>query len=200
LWVIVVIAGLVVLLLLILCVPLDVVIHADVYGKPRFRLRFSWLFGMVSKEITREKKKPEEKRRAAKGKKKHRWKDTKFIFRILRIKGMLRRLKELLKDVLSRLQFRDLVADFKIGLGDPADTGLLFAVIGPATALLGSPRLQKMRFEPSFSDDAVLQGYSHGTIRLHPIRLILPFLKFTFSLTALSIVKTLILSKWKRKK
>lgn len=199
-WVIVVIASLAVLLVFVLCVPLDMVLHADVYGKPKVRLRFSWLFGLVSKEITGKKEEPVEKRRVAKGKKKRRWRDTRVIFRILRTKGVPRRFKELLKDLFSCLNFRDLVADFKIGLGDPADTGLLFTLLGPATVFLGSSRLHQIRFEPSFSDDAILQGYSHGTVRLRPIRLVPPFLKFAFSLTAIRVAKTLILSKWKRKK
>lgn len=199
-WVIIVLASLAVLLFFVLCMPLDMTFHADVYGKPKVRLRFSWLFGLVSKEITGEKKKPPDKKRAAKGKKKHRRRDTRVIFRILRTKGVLRRLKELLKNVFSCLKFRELVADFKIGLGNPADTALLFAIIGPATAFLGSSHLHKIRFEPSFGDDAVLEGYSRGTVRLHPIRLVPPLLKFAFSLTALRIIKALISSKWKRKK
>lgn len=199
-WVIVTIASLAVLLIFVLCVPLNIVLHADVYEKPKVRMRFSWLFGLVSKEITGKKEKPVEKRRAAKVKKKRRWGDTRVIFRILRTKGVLRRFKELLKDVLSCLNFRDLVADFKIGLGDPADTGLLFAFLGPATVFLGSSHIHQIRFEPSFSDDAILQGYSRGTLRLHPIRLVPPFLKFAFSLTAIRVAKTLISSKWKRKK
>ena len=199
-WVIAIVASLAVILFLVLCVPLDMTLHADVYGKPKFRLRFSWLFGLVSKEITGEKKKPPDKRRAAKGKKKHRRIDSRVIFRILRTKGVLRRLKGLLKDVFSCLKFRELVADFKIGLGNPADTALLFAIIGPATAFLSSSHLHKIRLKPSFGDDAVLEGYSHGTVRLHPIRLVPPLLKFAFSLTASRIIKALILSKWKRKK
>jgi len=198
LWVIAVIASLAVLIFFILWVPLDLALHADVYGKPKFRLRFSWLFGLVSREIAGEKKKPTEKRKEVKGKKKRRWGDARTILSILRTKGVLRRLKELLKDVFSCLKFRDLVADFKIGLGDPVDTGLLFAFIGPATAFLGSSRRHQIRLEPSFSEDAVLQGYSQGTVRLRPIQLAPPFLKFAFSLTALRIARTLISSRWKR--
>ena len=41
-----------------------------VYGKPKFRLRFSWLFGLVSKEMLRGKKQPEEERKEAEEKRK----------------------------------------------------------------------------------------------------------------------------------
>ena len=200
-WVIAVLASLAVILFFVLWVPLDLVLYADVYGKPRFRLRLSWLFGLVSREITGEKEKPPDKKRAAKGKKKRGRRDTRVIFTILRTKGLLRRLKDLIiKGIFSHLKARDLVADFKIGLGDPADTGFLFALIGPAAAFLGSSHRHQIRLEPSFGEDAVLQGYSRGTIRLRPIRLAPPLLKFAFSLTALRIVKTLISSKWKRRK
>ena len=71
-WVIVAIACLVVLLCIVLCVPLDMILQADFDGKPKFRLRLSWLFGLVSREIAGGKKKPAEETRAEKGKKKHR--------------------------------------------------------------------------------------------------------------------------------
>jgi hypothetical protein len=176
------------------------VIQADVQGKPKVQLRFSWLFGLVSKEITGKKGKHEEKKRAVKEKKKRQRPDARLIFSILRIKGVLKQFKELLKGVLSCFKFRDLVADFTIGLGDPADTGLLFAIIGPTAAFLGSSQFHQLRVRPSFGDNAVLQGYSQGTVRLRPIRLLPPFIKFACSLTTIRVAKKLIISKWRRKK
>ena len=197
-WAIIVLAGLAILVFLILCVPLDMALHADIHGKPKFRLRFSWLFGLVSKEIAGEKEKPEKKKGVVKVKRKHRWRDARAIFAILRTKGLLRQLKGLIIEVVfSHLKARDLVADFRVGLGDPADTGFLFAFIGPATALFGSSHRHQIKVEPSFSDDAVMEGYSHGKVRLHPIQLVPPFLKFIFSLTTIKIAKTLISSKWR---
>lgn len=198
-WVIAILAGLAVLLCLLLCVPLDVALRMDVYGKPEFRLRLSWLFGLVSREISGEKEKPPEKKGAVIGKKRLRWRDVSFTFTMLRTRGLLKRLKDLMiKGVLRHLKLRDLVADFRIGLGDPADTGLLFALIGPATAFMGGSH--RVRIEPSFGDDAKLQGYSRGTVRLRPIQLVPPFLKFFFSVTALRVTSALVFRKWKTRK
>ena len=61
-WVIITLASLVVLIALVLSVPVDLGLHVDVYGRPKFGMRFAWLFGLVSKEITGEEKKPEEKK------------------------------------------------------------------------------------------------------------------------------------------
>ena len=199
-WIIAVIAGLAALIVFILWVPLDMVLHADIDGKPKFRLRFSWLFGLVSREIAGKKEKPPRKREKARGKKKPGWGDIGVIFRILRTRGLLRQVKGLVKGVLSCLRFRDIAADFTLGLGNPADTGLLFAVLSPAAVFLGSSQVHQIRIEPSFGDDAVLQGYSQGALRLRPIRLVPPFLKFAFSLPTIRAAWTLMASKWKRKK
>ncbi len=118
-WVVIALASLGTIIILTLCVPLNMALHADVYGKPKLRLKLVWLFGLVSKEITREKK-PEEKKRVVEEKRKPEGEKKRFrdIFEILRTRGLLKQLKSLLKNILSRFKIRDLTADFKVGLGD----------------------------------------------------------------------------------
>ena len=200
-WVVAALASLAVLIVLVLCVPLDVVLHLDVYGRPKFTMRLAWLFGLVSKEVRKGKKKLEEKKRVVEGKPKpERRAKASTIFRILRTKGLLGQLRNLLRDVFSRLKIRDLGVNLRVGLDNPADTGLLFALIGPATAFLGSSFLHQIRVEPSFDDEAVLEGYLYGTVRLQPIQLVTPLVRFTFSLATIRVVKKLVVTKWKRKK
>lgn len=194
-WAIITLASLAVILILVLCVPLDFVFRADVYGKPKFRLRLSWLFGLVGKELTG-REKPEEKKKAVADKRepRKRGKRARAVFAILRSRGLLRQIRRLLCDVLRRFNIKDLGADFRVGLGDPADTGLLFALVGSATVLF--PR--KIRVEPSFEDEVVFEGYSYGTLRLQPIRLVSPFVRFVFSLATLRVIKKLVLTKWRK--
>lgn len=200
-WAVITVCSLVVLIILILCVPLDVLLHIDVYGKPKFSMRLEWLFGLVSKEVRKRKKKPEEKKKAVKGKPKFiRWqKKAQDIFEILQTKGLLSQLKRLLRDILSRLRIRKLEANFRVGLDNPADTGLLFAFIGPATVFLNYSFPYRIRVQPSY-DKAVFEGYLHGTVRLRPIQLVPSFIRFAFSLAAMRLLKKLALTKWKRKK
>lgn len=200
-WVVVTLASLAVILVLVLCVPLDLALHADVYGKPKLRLKLSWLFSLVSKEVTRGKE-PKEKKKLVKEKRKpkERKKRVGVILQILRTKGLLKQLKRLLKDLLRCLKIRDLIADFRVGLGDPADTGLLFALIGPATFWLNSSLSHQIRVQPSFEGEGVFEGYSHGVVRLRPIQLVIPFLRFAFSLATIRVAKRLVLTKWKRKR
>jgi len=172
LWVIATLASLAAVIILALCIPLDAVLRIDVHGRPKSQVRLVWFFGLVSK-----------KRRIK----------ARTIFQILRTRGLLKQLKRLLQDILKCLKIRDLRVNFRVGLDDPADTGLLFALIGPATFFLGSSRFHEIRVEPSFEDEFVFEG-------LVPIQLAIPFLRFVFSLATIRAAKTLVLAKWKKKK
>lgn len=191
-WVIATLAGLVGLIILVLCVPLDAALSMDASGRPKFRLRLVWLFGLINKEVSREKKKPEEKL------KKKRGIGFRSILKILRTRGLPGQFKDLVRGILGQLKIKDLVANFKIGLDNPADTGLLFALIGATTSFLRLPSQYQIRVQPSF-DKAVFEGFSYGHVRLRPIKLVGPFMRLVFSLAALRVVKMLVLSKWKKK-
>ncbi len=200
-WVGITLASLAALIILVLCIPLDVVFHIDIYGRPKFRTRLVWLFGLISKDIAERKRRPKEKREAAKDKPKpgRRGIRGRVIFKILRTKGLLSQFKRLMVKIISRFKIRKLVADFTIGLDNPADTGLLFALIGPATFFINRSSSCQIRVQPSFVD-TIFEGYLYGTIKLRPIRLLTPFIRFAFSLATIRAIKTLVLSKWKRKK
>jgi len=201
LWVIVALAGLAGLIILVLCVPLDATLNIDTFGRPKFRLSLVWLFGLISKELSRKKKRPEEKREITKEKpKKKRGIGFNTILKILRSKGLLRRLKGLVRDVFGQLKIRELGVNLKLGLDNPADTGFLFALIGSTTPFLNLPSQYQISVQPSFYDEAVFEGYLRGALRLQPIKLVGPFMKFVFSLAVFRVVKILVLSKWKRKK
>ena len=200
-WVIAALAGLAVLTILVLCVPLDAVLNMDTSGRPKFRLRLVWFFGLISREISRKKKRPEEEKEITKEKpKKKRRIGFNTILKILRIKGLLRQLKGLVRDALGQLKIRELGVNLKLGLDNPADTGFLFALIGSTTPFLNLPSQYQIRVQPSFYDEAAFEGYLRGALRLQPIKIVKPLIRFVFSLAVFRVVKILVLSKWKRKK
>ena len=201
-WVVAALASLaVVLLILFLLVPVDMALHVDVHGRPKFQLRFSWLFGLIRKEVSGGKKQFAEKGKAVEGKRKAMKKAQGIgsVFKILRSKDLVKKIKNLLKDIFSSIKVRDLVVNLRIGLDNPADTGLLFAFIGPAVLFLSPSFPHQIRVQPSF-EEAVFEGYSYGKVKLQPIQLVVPFLKFILSLAVIRTIKTLVLSRWKRKK
>jgi len=195
LWVIIALAGLAAILTLILFVPLEMAVQLSVSGKPKLRMKLVWLFGLVSKEVSRGEGKPREKKRA--GKRMARLGD---ILSLLQTRDLLKQLKILLPSMLRSLKIRDLAADFRIGLGDPADTGLLFALIGPAALWLNSSFPLRIRAQPSFADEPTFLGHSHGVVRVRPIRLVIPLLRFAFSPATIGAMKKQIQTRWRRKK
>jgi len=195
LWVIITLTSLAVLVILVLLVPLDIVVQVNMPGRPRFSLKLLWLFGLIGKEVTGGKKVVKERRKPGEGKRNFR-----YIIEMLPTKDLIRQLNSLVKDILRRFKIKNLVADLSVGLGDPADTGLIFALIGPAAALLNSSSPLQIRAQPSFEDDADFAGYSQGMVRLWPIQMVAPLLRFTFSLPAIGLAKKLILTKFKRKR
>ncbi|MFC1892772.1 hypothetical protein ACFLYR_01870 [Chloroflexota bacterium] len=201
-WVVVALASLLLLAILALSVPLDAVLHVDIYGRPKFRMRLAWLFGLVGKEVTGGEKRPKEKKPAVEGQPKPGKKGmgVRAIVEILRTRGLFQQVKYLLKGILRCLQIRDLGGSLQVGLGDPADTGFLFAVIGPATQYLRPSFLRELKLEPSFADGVVCEGYLDGAVRCRPIQLVPPVLRFTFSLATIRVAKRIILTKWKRRK
>lgn len=180
--------------------PLDLVFRTNIDGKPRFSMRLVCLFGLVSQELRRGRKKPEEKRVIEHKRKPlgRRW-EISDTFEVLRTKGLLKQFGRFIKRIFRQIKIRELVANFKVGLDNPADTGLLFAFIAPVNLILSYFSPHQIRIEPSFAGETIIEGHLYGAVRLRPIQLAAPLIGFAFSLPTLRAVKKLVLSKWKRK-
>jgi len=88
----------------------------------------------------------------------------------------------------------------RVGLGDPADIGLLFALIGPVMPFLAPSSVKRIAVRPDFSDSAVCEGFMQGALRIQPIKLVVPLERFVFSLPVIRLVTKFILRRWKLKK
>lgn len=187
-WVVVALASLLVVLISIFCVPVDAILTLDTSAERKFRLRLVWLFGLISPELGRERK--PKARQPSKAKRKRRI-GLRTIWRILRTRGLLTKVKNLAGDVLSQIKIKEIAVNLRLGLDDPADTGLVFAVIGAAKPFLKLPRQYELTIQPSLSAQPFFQGYLRGVLRLQPIRLVIPFGRFIFSLTMLRVLRIL---------
>ncbi len=199
-WVAIALTSLAVILILVLCVPLTITLHTRIYGGPELVLHVSWFFGMLNKELSGTRKTPGREKKLTRGKRMAEWRRLGTIYKIIRIKGLLKQCRALAWDVLGSLSASKLAIDLKLGLGNPADTGLLFAVLGPAIPFLRFPFPHEIRLQPAFGDEIVFQGFSRGEIRVMPIQLVPPVFKFAFSLPSLRAIKGLVQSQWRKKK
>jgi hypothetical protein len=68
----------------------------------------------------------------------------------------------------------------RLGLGDPADTGRLWALVGPLSAAAQNLPGAHVRIEPEFMD-SVLEVRADGQLRLVPLQLICLAIAFVLS-------------------
>lgn len=176
-WIIIaaVLGGLVALWFALLSVPLEMSASYDSSRKPAFRLRILWLFGLVSRDLNKPgTEKPTESKRR---RKRPRFSD---MVKIISIPGLWGKFLKLVRDIFRRIKLKDLDINLRIGLDDPADTGLLFAAIWPLTYFPWMPERYPVRLEPCFQE-AMFEGHALAELRIFPIMLIPAFCRFVFS-------------------
>jgi len=157
-------------------------------------VRFHWLFGVVRYQIgipSTSEAKPDSKRIPAKKTGKHiKGTHAQGVFALLKQSDFFRRTIRFIKDLLRATHARDLYLRLRIGLGDPADTGRLWALLGPAAGIATNLRSADVHIEPEFMDP-VLEVESHGEVRLIPLQFIALATAFVVSPTTLRAWRTL---------
>ena len=190
-WILGPILGILIFLIILLCVPVDLVFNISKRDNIESRVRIGWLFGLIGKDIRSKKKQAKVK---VKKKKKR---SVKPLLAIVRTRGFLKRLLLFIKDIIRRIEIRNTYVHLTLGLADPADTGFLFAAVTPLLTFAGvqKPTID-INIQPDF-DQEKLGGYAKGELRLYPIRFIKPLLLFIFSLTTLRAMKAIITARRK---
>ena len=158
-------------LLALLSVPVDLSYRLNVRTGVEGRATIGWLFGLIRIPIPlgkkTAKKKPAKTRQTQKPKKVKTSKGR----RVFLSGDFWQWLRRLLRKVLGRVEIYKLFLRIRLGLGDPADTGRLWALAGPVAAILATIPLADVRIEPNFMD-AEFVVESEGQMRVYPIRII----------------------------
>ena len=172
-WIIATVLGILLFFVLLLVIPVDLVfcVEKDVDFKSRVRVR--WMFGLIGKDIRGRKRRPEKEKRERK-------RNVKPFLAMLRTRGFLWKLSKFIKHVFQLLNVRELKLNLRVGLSDPAETGLLFAVIGPTMVCMKSFSSLDVQVEPDFEQEN-LRGYFKGDLRASPIRFVKPFALFVLN-------------------
>jgi len=191
-WLVVALAS----LIAILSIPFDILCRIEVYERPKFRIRLKWLFGLLKKDI-RGKRKPEEKRKERKPGEGIR--SLRALFEIVRIEGMLKRLRRLVKEILHHLKIRELRVNFKVGLDNPADTAFLVGIIESSRLFWRPSFPHEIDIQADYEGEVVLEGYTQLAVRVLPVQIVAPMLRFLFSWSAIKAVRILVGAKWRKK-
>lgn len=174
---------LLVILVALLAVPLEWTF--DVQLREGYRAgesRILWLFGLVrlrstGKLASARKEKPNDPGIPLKPRSKRRRGSP---WAAISVDGFIERVMTWGARVLGTIRIHHLDVNARLGLGDAADTGRLWSVIGPLSAILALPRCARIHIEPVFPD-AVLDVHSNGRVRIVPLRLIALAIGFLLS-------------------
>ncbi|UCH81957.1 MAG: DUF2953 domain-containing protein [Nitrospiraceae bacterium] len=174
--------------------PVTVAFRVDRITEITGHLNFHWLYGLVrfrigipgtAKAGPHRKHKPSKKNgKLRSGPHAH------GVFALLRQSAFRRRSIRFIKDVLRATHAHDLYFRLRIGLGDPADTGRLWALLGPVAGFAADLHSAEVSIEPEFMDP-VLEVESHGEFRLIPLHFIALATAFVVSPEALCAWRTL---------
>lgn len=166
------------LLVAFLAIPLTVVFSVRRIGAVKGIVRFRWLFGLVRFQLRfprasgdGSRPAPAPARKKAPSAKKGRKGRAGAFLSLVRDRAIRRRVRRFVGDLLRAADARDLLLRLRIGLGDPADTGILWALVGPVAGLARNLRGANVEIDPAFTE-AVFAVECHGQVRFVPIRIV----------------------------
>lgn len=169
-------------LLIVLAIPVELAFSVQRYeGRQKSRGTLGWFFGLVRLNLGEPKVRVKAKSKRHETKRRHgRRSGAHRLSAILRIEGFGWRLLRLGRDVLERIHIQELSLRIRLGLEDPADTGRLWAIVGPLAAILTLPPVARVTIQPEFTTEA-LELDGKGRIRIIPINLLFVVLVFLLS-------------------
>jgi len=189
-------------IVLLLSIPLDFTFRLGTGEQPASRFGFRWFFGLVKKDFGGKKKRDEARKQAYEQRRrgrKRRGGRGQALLGVLRFAEFLPDIWRLVRGVLRNIKVRSLSVDLTVGLDDPADTALFVGSLWAPLILMIPSWAHAVRLQPSFDDGPVLRGNAHAELRLRPIRIVPPILRFGFSRSGRRLLGGLISGRWRRK-
>jgi len=183
------ITALVILLLLIFALlSIPVALSFQVSWQQDFQgeVKLLWLFGLIRVRLPSphkntsltEDKKPAKKKKDGLSKRSHA--NKRNVFAAVRQKAFRQRIFRFIRDMWHAVQKKDLSLRVRVGLGDPADTGQLWALVGPVAGLFSNIQKASITIEPDFFNSS-FELDSSGKLRIVPLQLL--YLTFTLFLS-----------------
>ena len=176
--------------LLLLAVPVKVafrVARAEAFSG---KIAIHWMFGLlhVFVRIPEARQaphlaapsKPEKPKKLNQGRSRSRSRSRSNALALFWQADFRQRVYRLVTDVWRAAHLHRLRLRMRLGLGDPADTGQLWAVLGPLSALAQGLRGADVHIEPAFME-SVFEFHARGRLRVIPLQFLALALAFVLS-------------------
>ena len=171
------------LIVILLAMPVTLTYQFSWKEAPSADLRLNWAFGLVRADVSPDLAEPgPDKPQVTRKKAARRGKSTgrKNFMAAIRQAPFRRRMLRFVSDLWRTIHKKNVQLLVRLGLGDPADTGQLWAVLGPLSGMLARLRDIRVTIEPDFLD-ATLEVDSSGTIRMIPLQIAIIVFGLLFS-------------------
>ncbi|MGA8890194.1 MAG: DUF2953 domain-containing protein [Anaeromyxobacteraceae bacterium] len=171
-----VVAAVLLALGLVLAIPLEVEFHLERRAATRGRVVIRWLFGAIHAEVSvpsgrRAGKREKSRARARDGEQGRRRGRGRRMLSAIRDDAFRARAWRFAQELLRAARLDDVYLHARLGLGDPADTGRLWALLGPVGAAASALPGVDVRLEPEFLDP-VLEVEARGKAVVVPLEIL----------------------------
>lgn len=195
-----IIASIVLLVILLFSIPVDLTFDVATDGDGRRKVKVGWLFGLVGKDLLPGKKrrppKVKKPRKVERAKKKP---DLALLIPVFRTRGLVAGVVRLVRRIFRSLRVRELDASLRLGLPDPADTGLMYGVCWPVSSFRSPSGTVRFRMEPVFEGPA-FEASLQGAVRVFPAQVAANAVRFVVSPPGLRVIRLMVVSRWKKRK
>lgn len=158
--------------ILLLAIPITLDFRVSWPRAPRRDVELGWAFGLVHLRVPAGRPTGKEgvtakQPRARPGTPRRKWRFGPLV----QHQPFRRRITRFARDLWCAVHREDLELDVRLGLDDPADTGQLWAVLGPVSGILAGSRETSIRIKPDFTEEN-FQLNGSGRIRIVPLQVI----------------------------
>lgn len=177
---------------LLLALPIDVAFRVEGIETFNGQIAICWMFGLVRFRVRIPGvSKPAREPKAAKVRVKP---DKRIghlhVVALLRQAAFRQRVYRLVADLAGAAHLRQLRLRMRLGLGDPADTGRLWALVGPLNAVAQNLRNADVQIEAEYLDP-VFEFQARGRLLLVPLQFLILAIGFALSPASIRAWRTL---------
>ncbi len=161
-------------LIVLLAIPLTLTFQVSWKHFFQNEIELQWAFGLVQFRVPPFKPKAPSSEDEEMEQKVGRWKRStsgkRNFFAAIRQKAFRRRIFRFIGNLWHAVHKKNLSLRVRIGLGDPADTGRLWGILGPTVGLVANVREASIAIEPEFLD-ATFELDGSGSVRIIPLQM-----------------------------
>jgi len=179
------------LIIVVLAIPFEFTFNIQRRESFPSLVTVRWLFGIVTFDVLRPQKtlaKGQQHKKRAKKKTKKKRKNIGNAKELIWNARFRQRLILFVKDIFKSVHISAFNLRLQLGLDDPADTGRLWAFMGPLSIWLSNLSNTKVQLQPDFQNEVVFLS-TNGTVRVIPLEIIFTVSAFLLSPITINAIR-----------